>query len=455
MSLNLDLMSAVWNGNLDDIVHWMERMKKIDGGFDYHRYECHAQYDRTKEWQRKLTPFYKRHDPDHLMRAWPPGLTPLMLASRRGHAHIVDYLIKNGADADLQNEDGDSSLAIAAQYNHLNIVRYLAACGAKIDVPNKDGETALFKAISFPEIAAFLIESGAEIDRRNNLGETPMMRAAEHGICESIKLLTKAGSRAELRDVRGKNALLKAAYNQKNDAVRMLLTHALTQDLPQKDDYWNEVLPIAAKNDDFEFVKELINMGADLEVTDNEYAATALMWAAENDSMKMTAALIAAGARIDFQNINGETALMKAARYIHPEIVSYLVGHGANLDLQDNRGQTALMLSGGRERFSIANQMAAAGANLNLQDGYSWTVLMMASEFGYIKAIKMFIKHGADPSLRNTSGECYLDILRQKHPAKCKTFEKNLAKEAAAKFEKLLPGSPDTEKDNYLDDMAL
>ena len=451
------LMSAAWNGNLEEIILWMDRMKEIDGGFDYNSYECHAQYDHTREWQRELTPLYKYyHAPyHHHTSEWQPGLTPLMLASRRGHAHIVDYLIKNGADADLQNEDGDSSLAIAAQYNHLNIVRYLAACGAKIDVPNKGGETALFKAISFPEIAAFLIESGAEIDRRNNLGETPMMRAAEHGICESIKLLTKAGSRAELRDVRGKNALLKAAYNQKNDAVRMLLTHALTQDLPQKDDYWNEVLPIAAKNDDFEFVKELINMGADLEVTDNEYAATALMWAAENDSMKMTAALIAAGARIDFQNINGETALMKAARYIHPEIVSYLVGHGADLDLQDNRGQTALMLSGGRERFSIANQMAAAGANLNLQDGYSWTVLMMASEFGYIKAIKMFIKHGADPSLRNTSGECYLDILRQKHPAKCKTFEKNLAKEAAAKFEKLLPGSPDTEKDNYLDDMAL
>ena len=53
-----------------------------------------------------------------------------LCASRHGHVEVVECLIRNGADIDLQDSDGWTSLNIASENGHLDVVKCLLYYGA-------------------------------------------------------------------------------------------------------------------------------------------------------------------------------------------------------------------------------------------------------------------------------------------------------------------------------------
>lgn len=53
------------------------------------------------------------------------GETPLMLASARGHAHVIAELLRHGSNKRLQNKEGHDSLLIAVGAHHVDAVRAL------------------------------------------------------------------------------------------------------------------------------------------------------------------------------------------------------------------------------------------------------------------------------------------------------------------------------------------
>lgn len=58
------------------------------------------------------------------------GETPLHLAARQGHHHIVRRLVEAGADPALGNPKGETSLHVAAQHRHARWCLELVADGA-------------------------------------------------------------------------------------------------------------------------------------------------------------------------------------------------------------------------------------------------------------------------------------------------------------------------------------
>ena len=69
------------------------------------------------------------------------------------------------------------------------------------------------------------------------------------------------------------------------------------------------------------------------------------MAAAANFSrgQEMMETLIAAGANINAQDVNGQTALMfEVRRFTRPELVAFMLKAGARTDLRDSKGLTAL-----------------------------------------------------------------------------------------------------------------
>merc|ERR1712062_152748 len=58
------------------------------------------------------------------------GNTPLIVAAENGQAAIVEYLIKNKADLNAQNNDGKSPIVIAKENGHETVVKQLMDHGA-------------------------------------------------------------------------------------------------------------------------------------------------------------------------------------------------------------------------------------------------------------------------------------------------------------------------------------
>lgn len=73
--------------------------------------------------------------------------TPLMYASSAGHTKTVQVLIKNGANVNVRDDDGDTALAYAAVRGApIDLVKTLLSAGADVNIKNNRGQTALMLA---------------------------------------------------------------------------------------------------------------------------------------------------------------------------------------------------------------------------------------------------------------------------------------------------------------------
>ena len=59
------------------------------------------------------------------------GLTPLMCATRNGHLNVVQYLIKEGANPNIKNNEGKTALDLAEENRHEEVAEFLRNAGAK------------------------------------------------------------------------------------------------------------------------------------------------------------------------------------------------------------------------------------------------------------------------------------------------------------------------------------
>ena len=92
------------------------------------------------------------------------GMTPLMLASLKGHAACVAQLLDAAAPLDATDSIGRTVLMLAATGGSVETVRMLAAKGAAVDETSKDGRTALMWAVIShrPLVVEALAQLGAD-----------------------------------------------------------------------------------------------------------------------------------------------------------------------------------------------------------------------------------------------------------------------------------------------------
>jgi uncharacterized protein len=90
------------------------------------------------------------------------GLSPLLIASLKGHIEIVRLLLENNADVDIKTDLGATALMIAAANGHTEIVRLLLEKGANASLRNSNGKTAADVAAN-EEIRSLLNNSGKKL----------------------------------------------------------------------------------------------------------------------------------------------------------------------------------------------------------------------------------------------------------------------------------------------------
>ena len=133
----------------------------------------------------------------------------------------------------------------------------------------------------------------------------------------------------------------------------------------------------AVKSRQAEMVKFLLANKVDVNVRDQESAATPLIWAAKNGDADTAKELIAAGAEVNSGDSIGSTPLHYAVR---------------------NRAT------------GIPEMLINAGANVNTPDGSGDTPLMEAAQAGNLELVRLLLKNGAEKISRNKSGHSAFDF---------------------------------------------
>jgi hypothetical protein len=98
-----------------------------------------------------------------------------------GDLKIIKYLLQNGADINIRNEDGETPLLFAMKIESKAVTKYLLEKGADIEIRDSNGDTPLISLIdsfcffdNFVELLSLFISYGANTQAVNAKMETPL-----------------------------------------------------------------------------------------------------------------------------------------------------------------------------------------------------------------------------------------------------------------------------------------
>lgn len=150
------------------------------------------------------------------------GLSSLMIATQ---SLQVLTLLQHGAFVDIQDNQGLSPLMWASK---AGIIDLLTKYDAQLDLQDKDGKSALLHAVSSgrADLASHL---GAQVNLQDNNGWFPLMYAVKAGDLETAYTLIAYGAGIELRNCNGQTVfdvcsqeLINLPLFQENLMVRFL-----------------------------------------------------------------------------------------------------------------------------------------------------------------------------------------------------------------------------------------
>lgn len=267
------------------------------------------------------------------------GVTSLSIACKNGNAAIVKLLLKAGADPNATLRGGETVLMTAARTGKLGPVQALLAAGAKVNATERNGQTALMWAAAEGNVEAVdaLLKAGADFRTRLRSGFTAFFFAVREGRTETALRLLKAGV-----DV---NAVMRKGKSP-----------------PKKPKSGLSPLLLAVENGHFSTAAALLKAGADPNDARNGYTALhAITWVRKP------------------LGGDGDPAPLGSGKMTSLEFVKTLVKDGADVNARHTKRRSP-------------------GARVNRNQA---TPFLLAADTADLPLMKLLLKLGADPKLKN------------------------------------------------------
>ncbi|KAF4953595.1 hypothetical protein FGADI_5931 [Fusarium gaditjirri] len=288
------------------------------------------------------------------------GRTPLCLAAGKGNASAVAFLVGKGVNIEDNCNIGKTPLMYAATEGSEECMRLLILGGASVAVTDPKGQTALFKAVcSSKESEAklhLLLDKGVDVNAIDQDGCTALAWSLKRGMAtkEIVQILLHHGDTIDRTDSLGRT-LLMLALNSNITIMKQLIDMGAGIDLV--DNKGQSALLLAVKLKAESHARLLIDSGACTDVFDTLNNRTALSYAVnslyfdEEDlghpipglsihskvlSPGIAEALLIRGAAVNDSDKNGRTPLSYAAQS-STELIHLLLDHGADINAVDNR----------------------------------------------------------------------------------------------------------------------
>jgi len=210
----------------------------------------------------------------------------------------------------------------------------------------------------------------------------------------SLTLLTVVGAAAANGDLR----LVDAAKNQDLQQVRALLNGH--PDVNVRSEDGSTALLWAAHWNDRSTAELLVRAGADANAA-NDFRMTPLSQACTNRSAEFVELLLKAGANPDTPIGTGETPLMTCARTGSADAVRMLLVHGANVSAKEpTQNQTALMWAAAERHTQVLRTLIEVKADLKAHTKSGFTALHFAARVGDLESVRMLLDAGVDVNIR-------------------------------------------------------
>lgn len=294
--------------------------------------------------------------------------TALMYAIVDGNSALVDELISRGANVNATNHLGQTPLMCAAWAGKPDLVKRLLAHGAWVNAQNHQGKSALLTALNTRSIDRVL----DRLDGSDSFDHLYFSHPDEFLQKETLEvLLDWPESRLDLTDFQGSTLTSYAVRTGNLELVQRVLSK-LPNQLDQPDKAGTTPLMLACKNKLPKLVEYLLGQGASPLHKDRS-GRTVLFYAAyrqrdfPDTSGQLIDWLIAQGAEINVQDIEGKTPLMEALDQGNQEMVRALLAHDPDIQIRDASGLRAL------EHFTLRTARFSGKAHQELYQRLSVT----------------------------------------------------------------------------------
>ena len=328
----------------------------------------------------------------------PTGRTPLHDAAMFNNAEACAWLCERGARVDRENSLGETAMSEAALHGAADAMRFLKAKGGSVDFETSTGVMPILNA-SLSEHTTkalkFLVtELKADPKKRNRFGDNCLTVCSRENNVKGIKVCVEVFEMDVNDDSEGTGELplVSAAKGGSMDAIWKLckLGADVNKIAKKTNDF---ALGVAAKNAFWRVCTELYKKGADV-FLENVIHETPLHCAAlSDDEDTITCLLGQCDAVLDHQNELGETALYFAARENKVNATLALLSHGAADGLTTkSSAYTPLMIAIENKNIECVDILLEAGASALQVDAKNETAAMKAARAQNCDALRRIIE---------------------------------------------------------------
>jgi uncharacterized protein len=302
---------------------------------------------------------------------------------------------------------GADSLADAIQRQDTAATRALLAQNADVNATLADGSTALLWAAHLGNAALvdLLLRASANPRTANRYGIPPLLEACMNGDTAIIEALLKAGADPDTAQPEGETALMTASRTGNADAVKLLIDHGAHVNAKEN---WRgqTALMWAVAERHPAVVQLLIARGADVNARSRVFdytglmpkqgsvpmnyprgSFTALLFAARQDDLESARALVNAKADVNLSDPDGTTPLIEAILNFHFDLAAFLLDHGADPNARDHNGRSPLY----------------AAVDMHSLDTSTRPNPVPPDQLNSLDLIKALLAHGANPNARLTA----------------------------------------------------
>jgi ankyrin repeat protein len=358
------------------------------------------------------------------------GMTPLHRTAETGNAAMADVLISAGANLEAKTRVGSHRpLHVASASGRAGVVALLVASGAEVDARTTTGASPLHFAAASGSAGAVtaLLEGGASPDPREPVwGQTPLMFAAAEGRTEVVEVLLEKGANPALSgtvvDVIARDKADRAERRARNERVAASRDPAAAAKLKEREEaekrgnepeplnYAGQVsshggltpLLLAARNGHLETALALLKGGADINQVSEGTRVSPMLIATINGHFDLAMTFFEKGADPKIASAAGDTPLHAALnmhwapKARHPQPVAYMQQKTSYLEVMER-----LLKAGADPNARLTNTLWYTTYNRDLLgvDRTGATPFWRAAYALDIEAMRLLLRHGADPSL--------------------------------------------------------
>jgi ankyrin repeat protein/serine/threonine protein kinase len=343
------------------------------------------------------------------------GWTPLMVASFKGYADIVQILIEEKSPKiDIKDKNGWAALHLAALTGRVNLVKLLIKAQAKINIQAEDGQTALYigSREGHSEVVELLLEQHADCSLCHKDGSTPLMIASYKGHADIVKKHIKAAiEQINFQREDGWTALHLAVHEGKIAVVKLLTdAHA---DVNAETEDGQTPLYIAIRKGHAAVMKILLQKYADIALcTKGDW--TPLMAASFDGHTEVVQILLEAGVPINTQKEDGRTSLFIASARGHRSVVELLLLHFADVDICNKNGRTPLMVASIEGYVDIVKMLVERTHTINKQNEDGFSALHLTAQYGRADVVRVITEALAHLDIKTKDGRTALFIASEK-----------------------------------------